>query len=105
MLVIDRYVRQASALGMLGKKDEAIEALIRGLKRKELEDESGLVDRLIDLLTNGKGLSDEEGVFKQWMIDITINDKRPFARSLMDLEGEYKRRIGAQFDKFPKRSK
>ncbi|PPR04978.1 hypothetical protein CVT24_010436 [Panaeolus cyanescens] len=98
------YARQASALVILGKKDEAIETIIRALKRKDLENESGLVDRLIELLTHGKGLSDDEAIFKQWAIDLIINDKRPFVKSLMDVKGEYRRRIDAQFAKFPKRS-
>ncbi|TFK42924.1 hypothetical protein BDQ12DRAFT_696320 [Crucibulum laeve] len=93
------YIRQASAYQVLGQSDEAQEAIARALRRSDLENDKGLVDRLIELLTDGKGLSDDEGTFKCWILDILINDKKTSGR-VKGLKGEWKRRLDAQFAKW-----
>jgi len=59
----------------------------------------GLVDRLIELLTGGKGFSNDEAEFKQWMLDIMINDGKTGER-INGLQGEWKRRCDTHFSKF-----
>jgi hypothetical protein len=55
-----------------------------------------LVDRLIELLTDGKGLSNDEAKFKQWMLDLGVNGG-PESRKLLRLKGEWKRQLDAKF--------
>ncbi|EAU88152.1 hypothetical protein CC1G_03824 [Coprinopsis cinerea okayama7 len=95
-LYVKGYIRQATACQRLGRTHEAREAITRALRKKELENDSGLVDKLIELTTDGKGLSNDEAVFKQWMLDIMITDKKT-GDLLHGLGGEWKRRISAQF--------
>ena len=79
-----------------------MESITKALRRKELESDNGLVDKLVEILTDGKGLSDDEGVFKGWILDICIND--PKTGDLLDkLGGGWKERINAQFAKFPRK--
>ena len=49
---------------MLGKTDNAI---TRALRRKDLENDASLVDRLKKFLTEGKGFSDDEGI--GWLLN------------------------------------
>lgn len=84
---------------MLGNLEAAKDSVARALRRPDLENDSGLVDRLIDLYTNGKGLSDDQGTFKNWMLDICINDRQSSER-LSGIKGEWQRRCSAQFVKW-----
>lgn len=97
--VLNRYIRQATSSQMLGKTDDALDAITRALRRKDLENDAGLVDRLIGLLTEGKGFSDDEGVFKNWMLDVLINNQKTAAK-LEGVNGEWKRRCDRQFAKW-----
>ncbi|KAG6889743.1 hypothetical protein C0995_015041 [Termitomyces sp. Mi166 len=65
------YIRQASAYQQLGDLDAAKDTIARGLRLPQLENNKDLVDRLIELYMDGKNLSDDEGVFKDWVLDIT----------------------------------
>jgi hypothetical protein len=94
-----RYVRQASAHEKLGDKPAALRDLRRALGRPELENDNGLVDKFIDLLTDGKGLSNEESEFKSWAVDRMLNQGREGGQ-LMNAPGEFKRRLDAQFAKW-----
>ncbi|KAH6918910.1 hypothetical protein BKA70DRAFT_1367014 [Coprinopsis sp. MPI-PUGE-AT-0042] len=96
------YVRQAAAFQHLKQYRDAVEAITRALRRKELESDTGLVDKLVEILTDGKGLSDDEGVFKNWIIDVSINDPKS-GEMLKGLGGEWKRRINAHFARWPRR--
>lgn len=69
---------------MLGNGDEALEALLRALHRKDLENDVGLVDRLIELMTGNKGLPNDEAEFKQLM--------EKHAGRLAGIQGEWKKR-------------
>ncbi|KAH9483734.1 Small glutamine-rich tetratricopeptide repeat-containing protein 2 [Psilocybe cubensis] len=91
--------RQAAANEALGNKDDALDAIARGLRRKELENDVGLVDRLIELMTDGKGLSDDEETYKNWWLDVSINDARSSER-LRGIQGEWKKRCAAQLEKW-----
>jgi tetratricopeptide (TPR) repeat protein len=97
--ISNRYIRQATSSQMLGKTDDALDAITRALRRKDLENDASLVDRLIGLLTEGKGFSDDEGVFKNWMLDVLINDQKT-AANLKGVNGEWKKRCNAQFAKW-----
>lgn len=90
------YIRQATASEALGKLDDAQDAIARALRRPDLENDKNLVDRLIDLLTGGKGMSNDEGTFKNWMLDVLINDRRSSER-LSGIDGEWRRRCDEQF--------
>lgn len=94
-----RYIRQASASQQLGNMDDAQDAIARALRRKDLENDSGLVDRLIDLTTGGKGFSDDESTFKSWMVDVMLNNRKSSDR-ISGIKGEWERRCNAQFAKF-----
>ncbi|KAF9533411.1 hypothetical protein CPB83DRAFT_782965 [Crepidotus variabilis] len=89
------YIRQASAYQSLGDLDGAKDAIARALKRKDLENDNGLVDRFIELLTNGKGFPDEESLFRDFMQD-TIRDKKSAIR-MRGVEGLYKERVISHF--------
>jgi hypothetical protein len=102
MFASHSYVRQAAAYQHLKQYQNGVEALTRALRRKELESDKGLVDKLIEILTDGKGLSNDEGVFKSWILDVSINDPKT-GEMLSGLGGEWKRRIHAQFARWPRR--
>ncbi|KAL0059382.1 hypothetical protein AAF712_013860 [Marasmius tenuissimus] len=68
------YFRQARALEAQGKIKEVQEAIIRGLKRPELERDSSLAEVLIELQTDGKGLPDDLESFKEWFTGVTETD-------------------------------
>lgn len=93
------YIRQAAASEALGNKDDAKDAIARGLRRKDLENDVGLVDRLIELKTDGKGLFNNEETFKKWWLDVSINDAKSSDR-LYGIQGEWKRRCAAQLEKW-----
>ncbi|RDB23978.1 hypothetical protein Hypma_008832 [Hypsizygus marmoreus] len=93
------YIRQATAQQIMGKSQMAKDVIARALRLPGLEDDGGLVDRLIELYTDGKGLSDNEEVFKNWTLDICINDARSSKR-LRGIKGEWRRRLDAQFAKW-----
>lgn len=93
------YIRQSTALQRLGKMDDAQDAIVRALRRKDLENDAGLVDCLVDLLTAGQGFPEDEGRFKNWMLDVLINNRKS-AERLNGLGGEWRRRCDAQFSKY-----
>jgi len=93
------YVRQTTAGLLLGNMDEAQDAIARALRRKDLENDVGLVDRLVELMTEGKGLSNDEHTFKNWVSDVMVNDEKSSER-LSGLKGEWERRMNAHFEKF-----
>ncbi|KAG6909441.1 hypothetical protein DXG01_000426 [Tephrocybe rancida] len=97
------YIRQATAYQQAGDLESAKDAIARGLLLPELENEKALVDRLIELYTDGKGFSEDEDIFKTWVLDILINDRRSFQR-LGKLQGGWRQRLDAHFTKWPKRS-
>ncbi|KAG5353341.1 hypothetical protein C0989_007785 [Termitomyces sp. Mn162] len=60
----------------LGDLDAAKDTIARGLRLPRLENNVDLADRLIDLYTDGKGLSDDEGVLENWFLDIKSMTRR-----------------------------
>ena len=83
---------------LLQKKEAARTVLVRALVRKDLENDSGLVDRLIELLTDGRGFSNDGAVFKQWITDVMIHDKLT-GGWLGKVKGEWERRCIAHLAK------
>lgn len=94
-----RYVRQATASEALGQLDDAQDAIARALRRPDLENDKNLVDRLIHLLTAGNGLPNDESTFKNWMLDVLVNDRKTGER-LSGIRGEWSRRCDEQFAKW-----
>lgn len=77
---------------MLGKTEDAMDAITRALRRKDLQNDASLADRLVELLTEGKGFSADEKVFKKWMLDVTPKTK--------GINGEWKKRCNNQLAKW-----
>ncbi|KAF9009361.1 hypothetical protein BDQ17DRAFT_1421550 [Cyathus striatus] len=96
---MDPVITNPSAYQAMGKMDEAQDVIVRALLRPDLENDAGLVDRLIDLQTGGKGLSNDEAVFKNWVLDALINNEKSRDR-VAELKGEWSRRCDAHFAKF-----
>ncbi|KAJ8481658.1 hypothetical protein ONZ45_g15235 [Pleurotus djamor] len=86
------YIRQAAAWQCLGDVEKAKDIIAQALSRSSLEYESGLIDRLIELYTDGQGLSDDEGIFKNWTLDIWVNDRRS-AERLKNVKGGWEARL------------
>ncbi|KAI4518277.1 hypothetical protein K525DRAFT_208944 [Schizophyllum commune Loenen D] len=95
------YARQSAALTRMGRTEEAMDILAKALRRPALAEEEGLVDMLIDLQTGGRGLSTDEATFKQWLIDLTIND-RASADRVLDLKGAWHRRLNDHMARWKK---
>jgi hypothetical protein len=87
-----RYVRISTAHQRLGNIPKAKESIARGLRRGDLRDDPGLVDRLIQLQTDGEGLSNDEEEFLAWKELILVEDEES-ARMMKDVEGLWRRRI------------
>jgi hypothetical protein len=77
----------------------ALHDIRRALERPELENNHGLVDRFIELLTGGKGFSTDEAEFRAWMADRTMNRGHDGVM-LMNTQGEFKKRLHAQMAKW-----
>lgn len=102
LISFNRYYRQAKAHVFLKQKSKAEGVLIRALSLPELQNDNSLVDFLIELQTDGKGLSQDEGVFKQWILDLMMNSVNSGGSSPLKLEGEWKKRCDALFERFNK---
>ncbi|XP_006464176.1 hypothetical protein AGABI2DRAFT_226231 [Agaricus bisporus var. bisporus H97] len=86
------YVRISTAHQRLGNTQKAKEAIARGLRRTDLRDDAGLVDRLIELQTDGKGLSEDEEEFLAWKELILVEDDES-AKMMKDVDGLWRRRL------------
>lgn len=82
------YIRQVNALQRMDRLSDAQKTLARALRRKDLENDSGLVDKLVEILTDGKGMPGDVDSFEQWL------------KGLGDIcdavEGEWKRRCDSE---------
>ncbi|KAF8892650.1 hypothetical protein BD779DRAFT_1670316 [Infundibulicybe gibba] len=87
------YVRQATANQALGKSDDAQDAIVRALRLKELQDDKGLVDRLIEIQTGGKGLSEDKVLFRSWFSEVSKSER------MAGIGGEWPRRCQAWLEK------
>ncbi|KAF9036708.1 hypothetical protein BJ165DRAFT_1614896 [Panaeolus papilionaceus] len=97
------YIRQVNAMVLLGRKEDAIDVIINAIQRDDLKDHAGLVDRLIDLVTDGKGLPKDGHGMKKWVLHIQLKDERAMAREWHKVEGEWERRINAHVAKLSQR--
>ncbi|KAF8884887.1 hypothetical protein CPB84DRAFT_1788774 [Gymnopilus junonius] len=79
------YMRLSRAHEVLGDTDGAQDALVRGLRRKSLQDHWGLADHLISLQTEGKGLPKEKDTFKIWLASDRVS-------RMSDLGGAWQKR-------------
>jgi hypothetical protein len=90
------YIRTARAHQELGAISEAQEAIARGLRRPELQDDMGLANRLIELQTDGKGFPNNLEDFDRWMDGVLMGDKEPESAKLMKgIQGSWKKRCAA----------
>ncbi|KAJ7572306.1 hypothetical protein C8J56DRAFT_1076704 [Mycena floridula] len=95
------YIRQARAYELLSKPEQAQDAVILALRLSNLTTapEDGLVEVLVQLLTEGKGFFDDQTTFKNWLLDITVTDKQSATR-LEGLEGGWARRCAVRLAKW-----
>lgn len=87
-----RYARVATAHQKLGNTKKAKEAIVRALRRPDLENEPGLVNKLIELLTYGKGLSENEEEFLAWQ-ELELVEDEENAEMMQYVQGLWKRRL------------
>jgi hypothetical protein len=99
LALIISYVRQARAYQALCQMSDALDIIAKALHRTDLENDKGLVDVLIELQTDGQGFSNDQATFKNWVLDVLINDKSS-AQRLRGLNGEWKRRCDGQLAKW-----
>jgi hypothetical protein len=74
----------------LGQISEAQDDVARGLRRPELQDDIGLANRLIELQTNGKGLSNNLEAFDRWMDEVLRSNKES-AKRMDGVRGSWKK--------------
>jgi hypothetical protein len=86
--VYERYMRVSTAHQRLGHLRKAQETLANGLRRPELQNEAGLVDRLLLLQTDGRGLADDEEEFLAWRELTLVEDEM-----MKGIGGLYKNRL------------
>jgi hypothetical protein len=85
------YLRIAQAHQVLGSIPAAQEAVARGLRRPELQDDMRLANRLIELQTDGKGLpSGNLQEFDRWMVEMLVGSEES-AKMMMGIEGSWKK--------------
>jgi hypothetical protein len=101
LIHLHRYVRLARAYQVNGKLEDAQSAIADALCRPEFADNEGLVDLLIELQTNGRGVPTRETEFKSWVVDTQIGDVANVKR-MNGVEGAYKRRIEGYLESFKK---
>jgi hypothetical protein len=94
-VVCYRYVRQATAYEKLGDKSAALRVFRRALSRPELQNQTALVDAFIDLLTEGKGLPDDEVGFKSW-VELLLSRHGREGFELIGTPGDFKSRLDVQ---------
>ncbi|KAF4614920.1 hypothetical protein D9613_002768 [Agrocybe pediades] len=84
------YARQAAASEALGNITEAQDAIARALRRKDLENDSALVDRFLSLLVGGDVAPLNGTALRQWFEADSSRKER-----IKDIGGELKRRLEA----------
>ncbi|KXN89083.1 hypothetical protein AN958_06352 [Leucoagaricus sp. SymC.cos] len=95
------YMRVSTAHQRLGHLRKAQETLVNGLRRLDLQNEPGLVDRLILLQTDGNGLPDNLEEFLAWQELILVEDEES-ARMIKGVNGLWKRRLEGHLEKLQK---
>jgi hypothetical protein len=88
------YLRAARAHQELGAISKAQDAVARGLRRPELQDDMGLASRLIELQTCGKNLSNNLQDFDRWM-DTVLTGNKESAERMEGIQGSWKKRCAA----------
>lgn len=86
------YARLSRARELLGDLSGAQDALVQGLRHKELQDHTGLADGLINLQTGGKGFPNDKGEFDKLLQNI-FEDDEVSAKRMKGISGAYKKRI------------
>ncbi|KAF5353197.1 hypothetical protein D9756_007781 [Leucocoprinus leucothites] len=86
------YLRVSTAHHRLGHLKKAQETLASGLRRRELQDDASLVDRLIYLQTEGKGLPDDEEELLAWQELMLVEDEES-AKMMKGISGLWRKRV------------
>lgn len=89
------YARQATACKQLGDHESAKDIVAKAISRPALSMDEGLVNLLINLYTDGKGLPDDEETFRNWMLDIMFNDS-PHNLRLKNVKGLWAEKLDAK---------
>jgi hypothetical protein len=87
------YLRISRAHQELGAISDAQEAVAKGLRRPELQDDMGLANRLIELQTEGRGLrsGNLEG-FYRWIDQVLVGNEQS-AKMMKGIEGSWTRKV------------
>jgi len=95
------YIRLSRAHEALGEAFEAQNAIVQGLRHKELENHFGLADHLISLQTGGKGLQSlsDKTSFDTWVHRTLVEDEKS-ALMMKDIRGAWRRRCDDHGKKF-----
>jgi tetratricopeptide (TPR) repeat protein len=91
---IARYQKQARAHYRLQNTSKALDVLARALRRKDLENDTSLVDDFIAMYTGEKGFLEDETAFRAWLTKILVEDEESKLR-LVGVGGEWQRRVDA----------
>ncbi|KAF6747198.1 hypothetical protein DFP72DRAFT_613572 [Ephemerocybe angulata] len=86
------YARLAKAQQASGNFAKAQDAIAEGLRLPELQNESGLVDILIGLQTDGKGLPEDDEEFRRVARRI-LHDDQESSKRVEDIKGLWRERI------------
>ncbi|KAF8960311.1 hypothetical protein BDZ97DRAFT_1317235 [Flammula alnicola] len=92
------YVRLSRAYELSGNASAAQDALLRGLRLKEVENHTGLADHLISLQTSGKGLPASKDEFESW-IKYVLEEDQESAERMRGLGGAWKKRCDEHLKK------
>ena len=97
-LIHSRYIRLSKAHESLGDHSQAEEAIAKALRLPRLENHEGLVDQLIKLQTDGKGLPNDRNAFVEW--SRKIFDEAENADRMQDVGGLWRKRFEARKKQF-----
>ncbi|KAF8155611.1 hypothetical protein B0H34DRAFT_714033 [Crassisporium funariophilum] len=89
------YIRLSRAHEALGDAGQAQEAITRALRRPQLENHHGLVDHLISLQTEGKGIPQDRDSFQAWLQNLLVDDQVSRKR-MQGIGGEWRMRCEKQ---------
>ncbi|KAF9446927.1 hypothetical protein P691DRAFT_803272 [Macrolepiota fuliginosa MF-IS2] len=89
------YIRVSTAHQRLRNIKKAKETLVRGLRRTDLQNEPGLVDKLIQLQTDGKGFPENEEELLAWQELVLVEDEES-VKMMEGVHGLWRKRLSDQ---------
>ncbi|KAF9002939.1 hypothetical protein BDQ17DRAFT_510234 [Cyathus striatus] len=94
------HFRLSKAQELLGDVQAAMDTLASALRIPNLENNKDLVDRLLSLQTDGRGLPNQAEEFKTWMKNLLVDDPLS-AKRMEGVQGEWRNRVKTHALKFP----